>query len=671
MRSAALFAICSLLALPACSKDDPGELPGLLDSSVGDAGEGTDAGEPSDSGTVDPTDPTYSSYRIAPADPTVVVTNGVPASVDFELFGTLSATGVEEKITRPVLWRTSDDRLGDFTDESTPHYTATGDRAGVATIEAHPSATPVSTTIRVELVSKHTENGAPNDAETKFTGPMINDPARTASLVYPTDSTMIPKNLVPMLMQWNAPAGVDLFRLTLRAPNVTAYVYTGGTEVKLAKEEWSKLLEAGAGGPLTIELAGVNAAAPSEVFVGPVTTLQIADTQMRGTIYYWAVNVGRILRIRPGAETYEDFFTPPPDTDGNTCVGCHTLSRDGSRMAFEYYGGWRTSGIVDVVAPNPPLLMPGVMPANFSAYNPAGDRLLTSLNGVLTLRDPLNGTPLEDLQLGGLLGTHPAWSPDGATIAYASQVSGQAFSDIDFFLSDLSIIRDASGTRSAPEVLVPADGLANSYPSFSPSGSKVAFMRGNYSRSHTSYDPMAPSAISPADLFVAPVDRSSPPVKLERASAAGQAYLPAYSPFSGAGVTWVAFFSRRDYGNVTRGSGRRQIWVTAIDEGAAAGADPSHAAFWLPAQDATTENMSAYWAPDPCHSEGSACVLDDDCCGGAVCRPDATGARVCTLRENACREVGELCADTSECCPGTNIACVGTAEGPRCTSTEL
>ena len=49
-----------------------------------------------------------------------------------------------------------------------------------------------------------------------------------------------------------------------------------------------------------------------------------------------AVNVGRILRIRPGASTYEDFFTPPPGPDNNTCVGCHTLSRDGSKMAFEY-----------------------------------------------------------------------------------------------------------------------------------------------------------------------------------------------------------------------------------------------------------------------------------------------------------------------------------------------
>jgi hypothetical protein len=660
--------VCAIFfSFASCTKDQPGTLPDPTDSGVDPS---ADSGVVIlDAGTINM--PAYTNLRIAPQNPVLVVTNGVPAAQDFELFGTPAATGVEEKIAANVLWRTNDDRIGAFSSETTPRYTANGDRSGTAVIEAHVMMMVVSTSIRVELAMVHTENGAPNDAETKFTGPAVNDPARAASIVYPNDRAMIPKNLVPMLIQWDAPAGVDLFRAKLSAPNVTATVYTGGREVKISKEAWTKLLEAAAGSQVVLEVAGVNSASPAEVFLGPNVTLDIADTQMRGTIYYWAVNVGRILRIRPGAETYEDFFTPPPAADGNTCVGCHTLSRDGSRMAFEYYGGWQSSGIVDVLAPNPPLIMPGIIPANFSAYNASGDRLLTALSGVLQIRDPLNGAMLEQLELGGVLGTHPAWSPDGATIAYVSQVPGQAFGDIDFFVSDLSIIRDASGTRMPPEVLVPSNGMASSYPSFSPTGSKIAFMRGPYSRSHTSYDPNAPSAISPADLYIAPIDRSTAEVKLERASAAGQAYLPAYSPFSGAGVTWLAFFSRRDYGNVTKGTGRRQIWVTAIDEGAAPGSDPSHAGFWLPAQDATTENMSAYWAPDPCHSEGSACVLDDDCCGGAVCRPDASGARVCTLRENACREIGELCADNSECCPGTNISCTTTAEGPRCAMTQL
>jgi hypothetical protein len=288
----------------------------------------------------------------------------------------------------------------------------------------------------------------------------------------------------------------------------------------------------------------------------------------------------------------------------------------------------------------------------------------------LSLRDPASGAAIEDLPT-GTGATHPAWSPDGATIAYAAQIAGQQFGDVDFFLADLTVIRDASGARTPPEVLVAADGLANAYPSFSPDNRLLAYQRGPYSRSHTAFDPNAPSRVSPADLWIVPIDRSAAPVRLDRASAGGQAYLPAYSPFSGGGVTWLAFFSRRDYGNVTRGTLRRQIWVTAIDQNAAPGSDASHAAFWLPAQDATTENMSAYWAPDPCHAAGSGCTLDDDCCDGSVCRPDGTGARACTPRESACRELGELCADTSECCPGPSISCAQTAEGPRCAMSQL
>lgn len=659
--------LIALLLSASCANKEPGEALPDASSVTADSGD-PNIPPPDDAGT-NPMN-MYTRLFITPENPTLTVINGVPASIDFELYGT-DQTGTDQKITSTaVLWRTNDDRLGGFAEETRPHYTANGDRAGTAMIEAHFGSLNATTNVRVELSVQRTEGGAPNDAEQKFTAPRVDDPARAALVVYPANQTMIPKNLVPMELQWDAPLGIDLFRVTLKGPLASATVYTAARSVRLVKEEWSKLLESTAGSDLLLEVAGVNSAAPAEVLVGAPVNIRIADAQMRGTIYYWAVNVGRILRIRPGAESYEDFFTPPPGPD-NSCVGCHTLSRDGSRMAFEYYGGWQTHGIIDVVSPNPPLIAPGVFQGNFSAFNPSGDRLLAAINGVLTLRDPLSGAAIEDVATGGLQATHPAWSPDGALIAYAAQLPGQGFADVDFFLSDLTLIRDASGARSAPEILVAADGQANAYPSFSPDSRHVAYMRGPYSRSHTAFDPAAPSAISPADIYIAATDRSSPPVRLDRASAAGQAFLPAYSPFSGGGVTWLAFFSRRDYGNVTKGSTRRQIWVTAISDGTAAGVDPSQPAFWLPAQDPSTENMSAYWAPDPCHGTGSTCVLDDDCCGGTLCRPDASGVRMCTPSAEACRELGELCADTSECCPGTNISCSPTQTGPRCAMTQL
>ena len=63
------------------------------------------------------------------------------------------------------------------------------------------------------------------------------------------------------------------------------------------------------------------------------------------------------------------------------------------------------------------------------------------------------------------------------------------------------------------------------------------------------------------------------------------------------------FYSLRDYGNAlagTKGTQRRQMWVTAIDKSKlGTGVDPSTVPYWLPLQDSQTENMSAFWALPP------------------------------------------------------------------------
>jgi hypothetical protein len=66
---------------------------------------------------------------------------------------------------------------------------------------------------------------------------------------------------------------------------------------------------------------------------------------------------------------------------------------------------------------------------------------------------------------------------------------------------------------------------------------------------------------------------------------------------------WLVFYSLRDYGNAlagTKGTQRRQMWVTAIDKSKLGmGVDPSMVPYWLPDQDSATENMSAFWAVPP------------------------------------------------------------------------
>ena len=74
------------------------------------------------------------------------------------------------------------------------------------------------------------------------------------------------------------------------------------------------------------------------------------------------------------------------------------------------------------------------------------------------------------------------------------------------------------------------------------------------------------------------------------------------------GFYWVVYFSRRDYGNAvagTRGSGRRQLWVSAVTTNPQPGADPSSVPYWLPGQDVRSDNVSGFWAPQPCRPRGA------------------------------------------------------------------
>ncbi len=64
------------------------------------------------------------------------------------------------------------------------------------------------------------------------------------------------------------------------------------------------------------------------------------------------------------------------------------------------------------------------------------------------------------------------------------------------------------------------------------------------------------------------------------------------------------FYSLRDYGNAlagTKGTQRRQMWVTAIDKSKLGSRrrSPASVPYWLPDQDSATENMSAFWAVPP------------------------------------------------------------------------
>jgi hypothetical protein len=90
------------------------------------------------------------------------------------------------------------------------------------------------------------------------------------------------------------------------------------------------------------------------------------------------------------------------------------------------------------------------------------------------------------------------------------------------------------------------------------------------------------------------------------------------------------------------------------------GTDPSHPAFYIPAQELIAGNTRGFWVVDPCKQDGQGCESGDECCGG-FCQADATkgGALVCANHTTSCSKEYDKCAVASECCDVlTGMQCI-------------
>jgi hypothetical protein len=159
-------------------------------------------------------------------------------------------------------------------------------------------------------------------------------------------------------------------------------------------------------------------------------------------------------------------------------------------------------------------------------------------------------------------------------------------------------------------------------------------------------------------------------------------YSPTVNTTAIGGYYWVAFTSRRLYGNVATtnpwwsdprneplggqyGAVTKKIWVSAIDTGAAAGSDPSHPAFYLPGQEYLAGNEKAIWVGSACNAAGSTCSTTLDCCQTTptTCKLDTPVASPpthhCVANSTVmCVADGATCAQDTDCC--------GFATGSRC-----
>jgi hypothetical protein len=149
-------------------------------------------------------------------------------------------------------------------------------------------------------------------------------------------------------------------------------------------------------------------------------------------------------------------------------------------------------------------------------------------------------------------------------------------------------------------------------------------------------------------------------------------YEPTIGPIASGGYAWVVFVSRRLYGNVatidpwwsdprdhdlTQSPTPKKLWVAALDLNPQPGGDPSHPAFYLPAQELMAGNSRGFWVVDPCKQDGQPCEGGDECCGG-YCTQSSTGALVCGTASAGCSKEFDKCAQSTDCCDYPKFYCV-------------
>jgi hypothetical protein len=467
--------------------------------------------------------------------------------------------------------------------------------------------------------------GAPKDAPNLFGDATSSAPGsapqREPFIIYPSHETMFPINVSRIRHEW-ATGDNDLYELTFEGASTTVKLYTAQANWEPTPEQWDWIAESNRGGEVQFSVRGLDSLNPKIAYQTAPITLYFSAAEVEGAIYYWSTGTKGVMKALVSDPIPVKFYSDPTADDAGTCVACHTLSRDGKRLAVGYGG----EKLREVSVPERATLVPAPKQAarnsGWTTFSPDGKLLLVASAGVLTLIDSDTGAPVGP-NAGivplpqGQLATHPDWAAlgDKVAIALAPRVGNK-----DIQSASIAVLPYDNGTWGEPKVVVPSANKAdnNYFPVWSPDSRYIAYVNAQ----EASKD--APSArlrlLDVSDNSVTELVRLNERVNNRDGTLGIGNAMPTWAPSTKPGIFWLAFSSLRAYGSVRQQDANEdQIWITAIDPSRP---DPSYSAFWAPFQNIDAGNHRAFWT----HTEQDrqclcqeicADQLDNDCDGDA------------------------------------------------------
>jgi hypothetical protein len=413
-------------------------------------------------------------------------------------------------------------------------------------------------------------------------------------------------------------------------------------------------------GPLKLTVRGSDE--HGKVGASVTAAIEFTAEAVNGAITYWtATRPPRIMRFDFGSQSglapvVEQ--TDLPDDAGNPgkstrCIGCHAMSRDGSRLVAGMEGSQQgyLLYINDLSRPktDPNWLTVdgrgvGVAAQNqivTASFSPEADQFVaaswpenTAVGPTkLAFHDGTTGLRKSVFDVGFNV-TYPDWSPDGQSIAM-TRIYQWNSENIWFYDGGISIIRRDGETWKLPALDLHSSGSGkNRYtPNWLPDSSLLLYSESVPPPDET--NPLINAYSNPvARVWAVEPKAGAVPVALERANATGVAdtltladnrdaalvkqiakgqlmntfarSAPFQNKHNGHTLFWFTVASQRRagvrgfVGNVSATlavSTQTLLWMFALDADAVhAGKDGSYPGFFLPFQDMLTSNHMAYWA---------------------------------------------------------------------------